>query len=139
MPDGDVARKRGEVIVGEDVRDQAHALVLAQVVAVADGDTGTFLATMLHGEQREVRLVGHFSGLPVDTDDATHGCSDPRAEGVAETFRPDLARLFELNVDGPDAEAVATRDAESMARDVGGPGAVLECGPVTDRDAHDDA
>jgi hypothetical protein len=73
VSDRDVARERGQVVVGEDVGDEAHALVLTDVMAVADGDAGALLASMLDREEREVRLVGDLARLTVDADDSAHG------------------------------------------------------------------
>ena len=68
MPDGEVARVV-LFVVGQllgEAADQTHGAQVADFLAVADGDTGGFLASMLHGVQ------AHGGGLsgPGETPDA---------------------------------------------------------------------
>jgi hypothetical protein len=52
-----MTRQRAQDDFIEDLPDEAHALVRAQVHAIGRGDTGTFLAAML---QRVQTVVGQF-------------------------------------------------------------------------------
>ena len=64
MADRAGAGERLEVLLGEDLGDQAHSLVQAESlsVAAAGGDAGTFLSPML---QREETVVGQVGGILV--------------------------------------------------------------------------
>ena len=63
------AGKLLEHVVGEDFRDEAHALDVGEVLAVGGGDAGGFLPAMLEGVEAEVGLAGGV-GMAVDGDDA---------------------------------------------------------------------
>jgi hypothetical protein len=57
----------------EDLGDEAQFLVQHQLLAIADGDTGRFLAAML---QREHAECGHSGGICAGhhrAEDAAHG------------------------------------------------------------------
>ena len=69
VADGHVAGKLGEHIVGEDFRDQAHALDVGEMLAVGGGDAGRFLAAMLQGVEAEIGFARGV-GMAVDGDDA---------------------------------------------------------------------
>ena len=69
VADGHGAGQLGEHVVGEDFRDQAHALDVGQMLAVGGGDAGRFLAAMLQGVEAEIGLAGGV-GMAVDGDDA---------------------------------------------------------------------
>ena len=60
MADGEVAGQLAQHVFGEDFGDQAHALDIAQVIAVGGGDAGGFLAAMLEGVEAEIDLAGGF-------------------------------------------------------------------------------
>ena len=57
VADGHFAGELGEHVVGKDVRDQAHALDVRQMVAVGGGDAGRLLPAMLERVKREVGLA----------------------------------------------------------------------------------
>ena len=67
VADGHVAGELGEHVVGEDFRDQAHALDVGEVLAVGGGDAGRFLAAMLQGVEAEIGLARGV-GMAVDGD-----------------------------------------------------------------------
>ena len=69
VADGHVAGKLGKDVVGEDLRDQAHALDVGEVLAVGSGDAGRLLAAMLEGVEAEIGLARGV-GMAVDGDDA---------------------------------------------------------------------
>ena len=69
VADGHVAGELGEHFVGEDFRDQAHALDVGEMLAVGGGDAGRFLAAMLEGVEAEIGLARGV-GMAVDGDDA---------------------------------------------------------------------
>ncbi len=69
VADGHVAGELGEHIVGEDFRDQAHALDVGQMLAVGGGDAGRFLAAMLEGVEGEIGFARGVR-MAVDGDDA---------------------------------------------------------------------
>jgi hypothetical protein len=67
VADGHLAGQLGENVVGEDLRDQAHALDVGQMLAVGGGDAGRLLAAMLQGVEAEIGLAGGV-GMAVDGD-----------------------------------------------------------------------
>ena len=67
VADGHVAGKLGEDVVGEDFRDQAHALDVGEVLAVGGGDAGGLLPAMLESVEAEIGLAGGV-GMAVDGD-----------------------------------------------------------------------
>ena len=69
VADGHRAGELGQHVVGEDFRDQAHALDVGQMLAVGGGDAGRLLAAMLQGVEAEIGLAGGV-GVAVDGDDA---------------------------------------------------------------------
>ena len=69
VADGHVAGQLGEHVVGEDLRNQAHALDVGQMLAVGRGDAGRFLPAMLQRVEAEVGLARGV-GMAVDGDDA---------------------------------------------------------------------
>jgi hypothetical protein len=62
-----MGRELGEHVVGEDLRDQAHALDVGQMLAVGGGDAGRLLAAMLQGVEAEIGLAGGV-GMAVNGD-----------------------------------------------------------------------
>ena len=75
VPDREIAVQRGERGLVEDLADQPEVLVDEDVAAVGDRDAGGLLATVLLGEQPEVREPG----------DVLPGCPD--AEQAAFVLR----------------------------------------------------
>ena len=69
VADGHVAGKLGEHVVGEDFRDEAHALDVGQMLAVGGGDAGRLLPAMLQCVEAEIGLTRGV-GMAVDGDDA---------------------------------------------------------------------
>ena len=69
VADGHGAGQLGQHVVGEDLRDQAHALDVGQMLAVGGGDAGRLLAAMLQGVEAEIGLAGGV-GVAVNGDDA---------------------------------------------------------------------
>jgi hypothetical protein len=67
VADGHGAGELGEDVVGEDFRDQAHALDVGETLTVGGGDAGGFLAAMLEGVEAEIDLTGSV-GMAVDGD-----------------------------------------------------------------------
>ncbi len=67
VADGHGAGELGQHVVGEDFRDQAHALDVGQMQAVGGGDAGRLLAAMLQGVEAEIGLAGGV-GMAVDGD-----------------------------------------------------------------------
>ena len=57
VADGHAAGELGEDVVGKDLRDQAHALDVGEVLAVGGGDAGRFLAAVLQGVEAEIGLA----------------------------------------------------------------------------------
>ena len=71
MADREMALQRLESRLVEHLRDQTHVLVDQDLAAVADGDAGRLLATVLQGIQTEVGELGDvLSGGP-DSEDTT--------------------------------------------------------------------
>ena len=69
VPDGDVARQRGELLLVEDLGDQAHVLVDDDRGALGDRDARRLLAAVLEGEQTVVGEVGCLHSGGMDADD----------------------------------------------------------------------
>ena len=67
MADGHGTGELGQNIVGEYLRDQAHALDIGEVKAIGGGDAGRLLAAMLQGVKCEISLAGCF-GVAVNGD-----------------------------------------------------------------------
>ena len=70
--DGQPAAQAGQVPLVEDRADHAQVLVEHQLLAVAHGDAGQFLATMLEREQAERRDGGCLRGLRAGDDRTEH-------------------------------------------------------------------
>ena len=69
VSDRHVAGKLVQHFVGEDLRNQAHALDVGEMLSVGGGDARRFLSAMLQRIQAEVGLPGGV-GMSVDGDDA---------------------------------------------------------------------
>ena len=69
VADGHVAGQLGQHVVGKDLRDQAHALDVGQMLAVGGGDAGRLLPAMLQRVEAEIGLARGV-GMAVDGDDA---------------------------------------------------------------------
>ena len=72
MADRDLAGERLELLLVEDLGDEPHVAQHRQPPALRDGDPGRLLATMLQGEEREVREPRHVALDRPDTEDAAH-------------------------------------------------------------------
>ena len=72
VPDRDLARQCVQLLLVEDLRDEAHVAHDGEPAAVGDGDPGRLLAAVLEREQAEVREPRHVSLLRANAEDATH-------------------------------------------------------------------
>ena len=72
MPDRELALEPAEVLLVEDLRDEAHLAEHGQVAAVRDGDPGRLLAAVLERVQAEVREPGDVAVGRADAEDAAH-------------------------------------------------------------------
>jgi hypothetical protein len=71
VPDGEVASQAGQCRLVEDLGHQAQVFVDDHAGAVADGDAGRLLTTVLEGEESEIRELGDlFLGCPNSEDAA---------------------------------------------------------------------
>ena len=69
VPDGHAAGKLGQHVVGKDLRDQAHAFDVGEMLAVGGGDARRLLSAMLQRVEAQVGLARGV-GMAVDGDDA---------------------------------------------------------------------
>ena len=69
MPDGHVSRERVQHIAVENLRDQTHALVGAELIAIGADDAGALLPAMLQGVEAVVGQIGGV-GMAVNAEDA---------------------------------------------------------------------
>jgi hypothetical protein len=76
VADRDLAGQRGELLLVEDVRDEAHLAEDGDPRAVGDGDPRGLLATVLQREEPEVREARDVALARVDAEHAAH---QPRA------------------------------------------------------------
>jgi len=70
VADGEVALQGGQGAAVEGVGDEAHVLDDGDGVAVADGQPGGFLASVLQGIQPGVGQLGDGLTWGIDTEDA---------------------------------------------------------------------
>ena len=90
VADGDVADEAGERRLVEDLGDQAHVLVDEDLAAVADGDAGRLLATVLERVQAEVRELGDVLARGPDAEHAA-GVLRSLVLGVERQGQPSVA------------------------------------------------
>ena len=60
MTDGEFAGQLAQHVFGKDFGDQAHALDIAEVVAVGGSDAGGLLPPVLQGVEAQIDLAGSF-------------------------------------------------------------------------------
>ena len=77
MADRDLAGERLQLLLVEDLRDEAHVAQHGQPAAVGDGDSGRLLAAMLKREEAEVREPSHVALDRADAEDAAHLAARP--------------------------------------------------------------
>ena len=70
VADGDVAGEVAEVVLLEDLRDEAHAAVHVDAEAVGGGDAGALLAAVLEGVEAVEGDAGDVFVRRVDAEDA---------------------------------------------------------------------
>ena len=71
MADGEVAAQDVQVILVEDLRDEAQSLVDVGQTALAGANPRALLPAMLQGVEREKRQPGHVHAGRVDATDTT--------------------------------------------------------------------
>jgi pyruvate kinase len=71
VPDAHLPVERREGAIVEDRRHETHVLDHGQVLAVARGDAGRLLSTMLEGEDAQIAEVSDRLARGVDAEDAT--------------------------------------------------------------------
>jgi len=72
MTDCDIALEVAQVLLGEHLEGQPHALVrLETFEGVPDRHAGALLTAMLEGEQAEIGDARHIRARGVDTEDST--------------------------------------------------------------------
>ena len=70
MPDRHVAVQRAQLLLVEDLADQALVAHGHDVAALGDGDARGLLPTVLEGVEGEVGETGDIRALGVDAEDA---------------------------------------------------------------------
>jgi hypothetical protein len=73
VADRDLAAEAAELLLVEDLRDEAEVAQGRQAPVLGDSDAGRLLATMLKGEEAEVREACDVAVGRVDAEDAAHG------------------------------------------------------------------
>src|SRR5439155_14848790 len=77
VPDRDVAVQAPELLLGEDLRDEAHVAQDGEVAAIGDGDSGRLLASVLERKEAEVGDASDIATRRANAEDATHLADDP--------------------------------------------------------------
>jgi hypothetical protein len=72
VPDRDVAGQRLQLLLVEDLRDEAHVAHRGEPPAVGDCDSRRLLAPVLEREEAEVGEPRHVAVLRADPEDAAH-------------------------------------------------------------------
>jgi hypothetical protein len=72
VADRDLALQPAQVLLGEDLRDEAHVAQDGQPATVGDGDAGRFLPSVLKREQPEIRDAGNVTLRGANAEDAAH-------------------------------------------------------------------
>src|SRR5256885_388383 len=77
VADGRVAAQAAELLLVEDLGDEAHVAQDGQAALVGDGDAGRFLAAVLEGEEAEEGDAGDVAVGSADAEDAAHQATVP--------------------------------------------------------------
>ena len=72
MPDRDVAVQTAQLLLVEDLRDEAHVAQDREPPVVRDRDAGRLLAAVLQREETEVRDARNVALRRADAEDAAH-------------------------------------------------------------------
>ena len=88
VADRDLAGERLELLLVEDLGDEAHVAEDGETSFVGDRDARGLLAAVLQGEQPEVRETGHVPLLRPDAEDSTHVSVPSGMRSRASTPRP---------------------------------------------------
>ena len=77
MADRGLPAEAAELLLGEDLCDEAHVPQGGEAAVVGDGDPRRLLAAVLEREEAEVREPGDVALGGVDADDAAHQAVPP--------------------------------------------------------------
>jgi hypothetical protein len=72
VADRDLAAEPAELLLAEDLRDEAHVAKSGDAARVGDRDPGRLLAAVLQGEEPEVREARDVAVGCVDAEDPAH-------------------------------------------------------------------
>ena len=116
MADRGVAVQAAELLLVEDLRDEAHVAQHRQPAVVGDGDPGRLLAAVL---QREEAEEGHARDVALgcaDAEDAAHQATVPSSRSCGQSGRSP-ARITEPDGASPSASKSCplNRDASASA------------------------
>ena len=73
MADRDLAAQAAELLLVEDLGDEAEVAQPGQAPVLGDGDSRRLLAAVLQREQAEVRQPGDVAVGRIDAENAAHG------------------------------------------------------------------
>ena len=77
MADRHLAAQAAQLLLGEDLRDEAHVAKHGQALAVGHRDAGRLLSAVLEREEGEVGEAGDVALGRVDPEDAAHQSATP--------------------------------------------------------------
>ena len=87
MADRRVTLQAAQLLLGEDLGDEAHVSQHGETALVGDGDSGRLLPAMLQREQAEVRDARYVTIGGANAEDATH--LDGHLEGLPQVVERD--------------------------------------------------
>ncbi len=87
VPDRDLAAQAAELLLVEDLGDEAEVAQPGQAPVLGDGDPRRLLSAMLQREQAEVRQPRHVAVGGVDAEDAAHQATTPISTKPREPSR----------------------------------------------------
>ena len=85
MPDRDLAVEAAQLLLVEDLGDEAHVAQDGQAALVGDGDPGGLLAAVLEREEPEVGHPRHVALRRADPEDAAHQATVPSSRRLGQS------------------------------------------------------
>ena len=92
VADRDLAVQAAQLLLGEDLRDEAQVAEDGQPAVVGDGDAGGFLAAVLEREEAEVADARDVTVGGADAEDPAHQSTAPTSRNTCVT--PTASRSF---------------------------------------------
>src|ERR671934_101768 len=85
VPDRDLAVQTAQLLLGENLGDEAEVAEHGQTAVVGDSDTGRLLPAMLEREEAEVADAGDVAVGRADAEDAAHQATAPRTRRFGQS------------------------------------------------------